>query len=269
MLVEGISVIVTTKNNADSIKVLLDSIENQTYKNTEVIVIDNHSTDHTLEIARSMGALCYTFGPERSSQRNRGAELASHDTLIFLDSDMELTEHVIESCMKEIHNNDALCVKEVVIAGSNYWAKVRSFEKGCYYHSLYFEAARCTKRDVFFKLGGYDPSLTGLEDMALQASLIKQGVKIGWVSDEILHHEEKVDMISYLRKRRWYGKTDKTFASEFPAYWRILRSPVKRWESISETVRKMDKTTCLYLLPGVFLSRVLEIGVRATLFLWK
>ena len=46
------SVIIPAFNDAEFLKKALQSCYNQTYKNFEVIVIDNHSTDHTSKIIK-------------------------------------------------------------------------------------------------------------------------------------------------------------------------------------------------------------------------
>jgi glycosyltransferase involved in cell wall biosynthesis len=47
-----VSIILPTRNNENTIKRCLESIEKQTYKNKEVIFIDNYSTDNTYKIAK-------------------------------------------------------------------------------------------------------------------------------------------------------------------------------------------------------------------------
>ena len=64
----------------------------------EVLVIDSGSTDRTREIAASLGASVYEqpwLG--FSAQRNRGAELARHDWILFLDADEIVTEALAAS----------------------------------------------------------------------------------------------------------------------------------------------------------------------------
>ena len=95
-----VSVIVTTKNEADRLPACLESIKKQTYLNIELIVVDNNSRDKTKDIAKSFGARVFDKGPERSAQRNFGVSHAKGDYLLFLDADMELTPKVVEECVE-------------------------------------------------------------------------------------------------------------------------------------------------------------------------
>ena len=86
-----ISVIIPTKNSARSLPRLLASLRKQTYRNFETIVVDNNSTDATKKIAVSTGSVIDNWGPERSSQRNRGAEIARSNILLFVGIMTEIT----------------------------------------------------------------------------------------------------------------------------------------------------------------------------------
>ena len=88
MISEGISIIITTRNNSSVLPTLLESISRQTMKDYELIVVDNHSTDGTQGIAMRYEARLMDAGPERSAQRNAGAEKAEGKFLLFLDSDV-------------------------------------------------------------------------------------------------------------------------------------------------------------------------------------
>lgn len=259
----GISIIVPTKNSDSTLRQLLHSISVQSYHPFEIIVVDNHSDDDTLQIARDMGANVLCQGPERSAQRNLGAKVAKYDTLLFLDSDMELTASVLQDCARAIELFDAVCIKENIVWGDNIWAKARSFERKSYFGSLYFEAARCLRKSVFFKLGGYDSNITGLEDMALQALLIKYGFRIGWVESEILHHEEGLNLLSYFKKRSHYGSTDTIFATNFPDYWRILCSPKVRLKFIFSYLNREGNMSDILSVSGLVIARLIELAVRS------
>ena len=48
-----VSLIIRSKNEEKWIKLVLESIKNQTIKNFEIILVDNDSTDNTVKIAKS------------------------------------------------------------------------------------------------------------------------------------------------------------------------------------------------------------------------
>jgi len=81
-----LSIIIPTYNEAEFLPILLESIKKQTFKDYEVIVADARSTDRTREIAVFFGC-SVTEGGSPSVGRNRGAEVAKGDILLFLDAD--------------------------------------------------------------------------------------------------------------------------------------------------------------------------------------
>src|SRR5258708_34043759 len=105
-----VSIIITTKNEESVILRLLTSIKKQNYEKKEIILVDNNSLDKTIDIAKKNNVKIYTFGPERSAQRNFGAQKAKGEFLLFLDADMELTPNVLKDCVN-------ICSKDKSIGG--------------------------------------------------------------------------------------------------------------------------------------------------------
>jgi len=66
------SVVITTKNEERNIRFCLEGIACQSWPYREVIVVDNSSSDCTVEIARTFTNKVFDKGPERSAQRNYG-----------------------------------------------------------------------------------------------------------------------------------------------------------------------------------------------------
>ena len=99
-----VSVVVTTKNEERNIANCLESIKNQNLSSLsiEAIVVDNNSTDKTVEIVKShchceakqkqSHIRLYNFGPERSAQRNFGIKQANGKYILYLDADMILSK---------------------------------------------------------------------------------------------------------------------------------------------------------------------------------
>ena len=81
----------------------LDSIKNQDYENTEIIVVDNYSTDNTLEIAKRYTDNVYTVSPERSSQINYGVKKSSGKYIYRVDSDFLLERQIISEAVNSLN----------------------------------------------------------------------------------------------------------------------------------------------------------------------
>lgn len=87
------SVVVPTYNRAGLIAKSLDSILSQTYDNYEIIVVDNGSTDNTLEVLQPyedkklIRIVRNPVNQERCVSRNLGFKAATGDFLTLLDSD--------------------------------------------------------------------------------------------------------------------------------------------------------------------------------------
>lgn len=102
---EMISVIIPTYNRAKTIKRAIDSVLKQTYSNTEIIVIDDCSTDNTLDIIKSYknDKIRYYKLEQNSGAcvaRNKGIEIALGSYISFLDSDDEYLKEKLEKQMK-------------------------------------------------------------------------------------------------------------------------------------------------------------------------
>jgi rSAM/selenodomain-associated transferase 2/rSAM/selenodomain-associated transferase 1 len=87
----GISVIIPALNEAQNIAGTITNTGHD--RNTEIIVVDGGSADHTVSIAKALGATVIESSPPRSRQMNQGAEAASKDILLFLHADTLLPEN--------------------------------------------------------------------------------------------------------------------------------------------------------------------------------
>lgn len=104
-----VSVIVPTYNHASYLPKAIHSCINQTYKNLEIIVIDDGSTDNTKEIIQEFrDKIIYISQDNRgvSAARNVGLEIATGDFITFLDADDYLTEDSIEVRLEVLLQHD-------------------------------------------------------------------------------------------------------------------------------------------------------------------
>ena len=100
------SVIIPARNEAANIANVIKAILQQTPDRgkLEVILVDDGSTDNTVEIARTAGAVVIEAGLTESAgnpaaARNRGATEARGDPLIFLDADCVVGEGWLQAIL--------------------------------------------------------------------------------------------------------------------------------------------------------------------------
>lgn len=105
------SVVVPTYNRAELVMRTLDSVFAQSYPATEVIVVDNASTDRTAEalapLART-GQIVFFQHPrnlERAASRNTGMDRATADFVTLLDSDDLMLPHALEAAAAYAEEN--------------------------------------------------------------------------------------------------------------------------------------------------------------------
>ena len=203
-----VSVIITTKNEQDVIENLLKSLKNQTYKKLEIILVDNNSSDLTVKIAKKYGIKVFTFGPERSTQRNFGAKKSKGKYLLFLDADMELSPSVIKECVKVAQEDQVsgIVIPEVSVA-KNFWERVKAYERSFYNEEgdIVTDAARFFLKKVFLKAGGYDESITGPEDWDLPENIKALGYRMNRINSVIYHRERITSIFNLARKKYYYG----------------------------------------------------------------
>lgn len=202
-----VSAIVNTRNEEENIESALRSIRNQTYKALEIIVVDNESSDRTKEISLKFTKLVFNKGPERSPQKNFGAQVSTGDWLLFVDADQVLEPEVVEQCVKFVESNpniEAVIIPEKS-TGDGFWAQVKSFEKSLYLGDETIEAPRFILKKAFFKVGGYNPELIAAEDWDLSDKLRKVGIKFGRIKTFINHNEGRISLFKTAKKKYYYG----------------------------------------------------------------
>lgn len=107
-----VSVIIPAYNTEKYIAEMLECVIHQTYKNIEIIIVDDGSEDKTADIIRSYGSkdsrIKPVFSVRRgvSCARNKGIDMAKGQKIFFWDSDDSIEFDAIEKCLNfGIDNN--------------------------------------------------------------------------------------------------------------------------------------------------------------------
>ncbi|GIQ70370.1 glycosyltransferase [Xylanibacillus composti] len=172
-----VSVVIPNYNYAKTLPRCLEALQHQTYKHFEVIVIDDGSTDESVEIAKQYPCrLIQTRNNGVSAARNLGAAEAKGEIVFFLDSDVALFEDALANTVTAFEEDPTLgsvCgiyAKEALFRDSlfeeyrtlqgYYW---RKSSEG--YVTAGFFSLGAVRKSVFMELGGFDRRLNNSEDI--------------------------------------------------------------------------------------------------------
>jgi glycosyltransferase involved in cell wall biosynthesis len=114
-----VSICIPTYNRKEYLKETMESILNQTYKDYEIVIVDDGSTDGTEEMIKKLGIpVTYFWQPNSgdASARNKLIELARGKYISFIDSDDLLLPDAIERMVKVIDAHS----EDVIVYGSYY-----------------------------------------------------------------------------------------------------------------------------------------------------
>lgn len=177
-----ISVIIPTYNRVHYLQEAIESVLRQTYKDFEIIIVDDASTDNTKEIVLSYGDrvryVCQD-NKERAAARNNGIIHAKGGYIAFLDSDDIWLPNHLQVCLHTLNSSQdaGLAFSGSCIIDEN--GKIISKVKLCSFNGFVlnnivskFSSGGCNasscliKKEIFNRVGYFneDRALSGSED---------------------------------------------------------------------------------------------------------
>lgn len=106
-----LSVVIASYNHQDYIAETLDSLEKQTFQDFEIILIDDGSTDKTVEVVENFPSRAHIYTQQNQgvlTTRNRGVSMAKGEFICFVDSDDIVLENRFERQVKLLDSNPDL-----------------------------------------------------------------------------------------------------------------------------------------------------------------
>ncbi|EJC6792495.1 glycosyltransferase family 2 protein [Vibrio parahaemolyticus] len=202
-----VSVIIPTYNSSATIEATIKSVLKQTYKNIEIIVVDDCSSDFVLleKIVGSLntGQIKLYRQPRNlngAAARNKGVELSSGDVICFLDSDDLWLDDKIYKQMKVFRQGCVVTCKtatsfrgeklSLLPVKSEYDTTLTGFNNlfGSLEHNLVFQTSSILmSKSDFFYIGGFDEELYRHQDYQLVYSIDKSNLEVLFV-DEVLSY---------------------------------------------------------------------------------
>jgi glycosyltransferase involved in cell wall biosynthesis len=137
---------------------------------SEVIVVDNESTDATREIAANHGAtIVDESGHSIALVRNTGAAHATGDVVVFVDADTHVPPGLFEKIVEALSDERCVGGSVAVTYGDGMPVWTGRYVSFCVFVARYTRmrhgATQFCRSDVFARLGGYDPTIYVGEDI--------------------------------------------------------------------------------------------------------
>ncbi len=209
---QKVSIILPAYNASTTLERTIASVKAQDYKDWEIIIIDDGSTDRTPELAQNFAKkdnrILYYKQPNAgvSSARNTGLTKADGDWILFLDSDDTIDPHFLSKMMRSANdNNSDIVICEYLHCNEgeklNISGRSSKLPKDAITELMiwpYFAVhAAITKREHVLKAEGFDTTLKTCEDWDFWIKILTQeGIRYSNVDEVLAYYHNTPDSLS-------------------------------------------------------------------------
>ena len=193
-----VSIIIRTKNEEQWLKACLSAINTQSYKNHEVILVDNLSTDATLKVARrhNVATISKIVDYNPSAALNLGVKVSSGDICIFLSAHcVPVDDYWLEHLVEPIITGEAMCAYGRQLPTSNTtpdnardlmitFGREKILQK---YDFKFHNANSAIQKQILLK-HKFDENLSNVEDWYWAANAIAHGEVIAYIPKAAVFH---------------------------------------------------------------------------------
>lgn len=224
-----VSVVLPFYNEEKYLNACLSSLMSQSYKNLEIIAIDDGSTDKSANIIEKYPVKVLEQkhkGP--GAARNLGANHARGEIIVFVDSDMRFDKKYISNIIQPIVENKAIgtFTKEEFVANyNNIWSRCWSINSGLPFdrrlpidYSETENAFRAILKEYFLKSGGFETDEGYTDDSSVSKKLNLKAVS---AKGAICYHYNPASLIEVFLSARWIGRS-KLFSPSSENFFRFL-----------------------------------------------
>jgi glycosyltransferase involved in cell wall biosynthesis len=206
-----VSVVVPAHNAAEDLEACLAALGSSRPLVSEIIVVDDRSTDETASIARRMGARV-VMTQERSgaaTARNTGARASNRDILIFVDADVCVHPDTVERALGLLAEDPGLGAVSGSYDDQPHAAGDLSVWRNllhCYTHHTartntrtFWSGFGAIRRELLERIGAFDPAYESIEDMDLGARLSAEGIQLRLDPSLLVKHRKRWTLSSMVR----------------------------------------------------------------------
>ncbi|MBW4444373.1 MAG: glycosyltransferase family 2 protein [Plectolyngbya sp. WJT66-NPBG17] len=206
-----VSVIIPTFNQRGSLLRCLDSLHHQTLQPTEIIVVDNKSTENIYSLCEQFPKVRYCQESKQGSYaaRNKGISIATGEILAFIDSDCLPSSEWLQQGVNALRTADLVaghiefCFRSSRPTPVEYADMLSYLRQQDYAQEGYAATGNAfTRREWFDKVGRFRDDLLSLGDREWGQRLTAAGGRVVYCPDAIVFHPARSSMQSLLKKVR-------------------------------------------------------------------
>lgn len=196
-----VSIIIPCYNHGEYLDDAVGSVLNQTFKDLEIIIVNDGSTDEkTIEILKNFNKpntkIINTTNQGLATARNTGIKNSSGKYILPLDADDMINQHYLEKAVNILENNENT---GIVGPTTEFFGTQKGYFDIPKYKFPDILAGNCLvcsclfRRDDWEKVGGYNPNMIyGWEDWDFWLSIIELGRDVYQI-DEVMFYYRKHD----------------------------------------------------------------------------
>lgn len=210
-----VSVIIPVKNGGATLGACLRSLQRSYYTNYEILVVNDHSTDGSADIAlkNNCRLLELTEGNGANAARNYGATQARGEIFLFLDADIVVGRETVLDIVESLNEGGIDAVVGIYTAKhrhesfvsqyKNLWVRY-SYMKSSPAIDWLFGSVSGIRRAAFRQLGGFDTDLLsrhGHDDIELGKRFSQAHLSIMLNMDIEVEHLKQYSLASFIRNQ--------------------------------------------------------------------
>jgi glycosyltransferase involved in cell wall biosynthesis len=180
------TVVIPLFNKESYIEATVKSVLNQSYRDFEVLIVNDCSTDKSLEIAKSIDdsrikIIQHEVNKGLSASRNTGIINANSEFIVFLDADdllktdylQKIDDLIVEFPLagifatnyEQVYEKQTAIAPKLGIATSEKNILIDDFFRVSLQQPIYCQSSICVRKSVFDKIGLYNESIKYAEDI--------------------------------------------------------------------------------------------------------
>jgi len=222
------SVVICTYNGSRTIRDTLEGLKKLPYPNFEVIVVNDGSTDRTVEIVNEYDVrLITTKNKGLSNARNTGMHHSNGDIIAYIDDDAYPDSHWLHYLAYAYANSEhaAMGGPNIVPEEDGSIAICVANSPGGPVHVLATDEIAehipgcnlSVRKDKLMKIGGFDPVYRAAgDDVDVCWRLQHAGYTIGFHPSALVWHHRRNSLKAYWRQQQGYGKAEALLEAKWP-----------------------------------------------------